>query len=60
MMKQYPGLGASLLQVQGGSHPGTDLLLERERQVAQERDKALRWALSMSNETGASPVRREL
>ena len=32
LLKQnYPGL-----------HPATDLLLERERQIAQERDRALR------------------
>ena len=40
LMKQnYPGI-----------HPATDLLLERERQIAQERDRALRSDLSPASQ----------
>ena len=44
LLKQnYPGLGASLPgHLHTNSHPATELLLERERQIAQERDRALR------------------
>ena len=40
-----PGLGSGLpahLLSQGAPHPAAELLLERERQIAQERDRALR------------------
>ena len=46
LLKQnFPGLGAGLpshLLSAGAQHPATELLLERERQIAQERDRALR------------------
>merc|ERR1719336_1566223 len=38
--QNYPGLPVP--SHLGSSHPGTELLMERERQIAQERDRALR------------------
>ena len=44
LKQQYPGLSGvpSHLLTAGAPHPATELLLERERQIAQERDRALR------------------
>ena len=42
LLKQnYPGLPAHLAPG-SAHHPAAELLLERERQIAQERDRALR------------------